>query len=66
MRAVFLTSPLAGEGGAQRRMRGRATFPRHGRACPDHPRLPPGSVVFKTWMLATRASMTERSRDPSP
>uniref|UniRef100_A0A9E7ZWW4 HutD family protein n=1 Tax=Bosea sp. NBC_00436 TaxID=2969620 RepID=A0A9E7ZWW4_9HYPH len=31
---------------------------RHGRACPDHPRLQQCHVVFKTWMLATRASMT--------
>jgi len=31
---------------------------RHGRACPDHPRLHSSSAVFKTWMLATRASMT--------
>ncbi|MDR6872327.1 hypothetical protein J2Y55_003343 [Bosea sp. BE125] len=31
---------------------------RHGRACPDHPRRPLSRLVFKTWMLATRASMT--------
>src|SRR5690606_3738264 len=30
----------------------------HGRARPDPPRLPPSKAVFKTWMLATGASMT--------
>ena len=61
-----LPSPLAGEDGPKGRMRSGASFPRHGRACPDHSRLRWSSVVFKTWMLATRASMTGMSRDPSP
>jgi len=37
---------------------------RHGRACPDHPRLRQPSAVFKTWMLATRASMTTEPSTP--
>ena len=36
----------------------KLTLNRHGRACPDHPRLRVSNAVFKTWMLATRASMT--------
>jgi hypothetical protein len=36
--------------------------PRHGRACPDHPRLFL-AVTFKAWMLGTRPSMTERKTD---
>ncbi len=31
---------------------------RHGRACPDHPRLRWSRPEFKSWMLATGASMT--------
>ncbi|MBA4268780.1 MAG: hypothetical protein C0447_05045 [Methylobacterium sp.] len=31
---------------------------RHGRACPDHPRLRLSRPVFKTWMPGTRPSMT--------
>ncbi|PTM40630.1 hypothetical protein C8D03_2159 [Bosea sp. 124] len=35
----------------------RARHLRHGRACPDHPRLRWSRPVFKAWMLATRASI---------
>jgi hypothetical protein len=41
---------------------GSPRLPRHGRARPDHPRLPLRRAEFKTWMLATRASMTPRHR----
>ena len=44
---------------------GLPTRRRHGRACPDHPRLRWSSSVFKAWMLATRASMTARARSTS-